>query len=198
MRWGVLLVVAGCYRPTPPEGAACANTTDCPDPLHCYGGICLAMEPDGRDAQPDADPTCSCNSDTLTCANGSQSCDLGCATTAPGPHCVAVVPSNGVDPNAAMALGPTITITGGDATFDTDTGAISGVFVRSPIEGVDADIAFEKRSFGSAQLGVFSFHRLSISSSGRVLLVGNRAAVFMVDHTVTIDGTIDGSASCPG
>src|SRR5438132_13880448 len=40
-----LLVVAGCYSPSPPEGAPCANGEMCPAPLTCVFGTCVAEVP---------------------------------------------------------------------------------------------------------------------------------------------------------
>jgi len=41
----VVLVVASCYAPQPPEGIACAADKTCPDPLVCSFGVCVAEVP---------------------------------------------------------------------------------------------------------------------------------------------------------
>lgn len=69
LSWIVLLV--GCYRPQPPEGAPCARDNDCPSPLQCDQDVCTAhpidasgsidmigdsalIDPDARPAPPGA------------------------------------------------------------------------------------------------------------------------------------------------
>lgn len=62
--WLVVIGVAGCFRPTPPEGAACARGTDCPAPLVCDRGICVGTPTDAdvvdllETPPPDTTPTC--------------------------------------------------------------------------------------------------------------------------------------------
>jgi hypothetical protein len=51
-----LLVAAGCYSPTPPEGAACSSAGTCPDPLMCIAGTCVAQAQVGSDASAECDP----------------------------------------------------------------------------------------------------------------------------------------------
>jgi hypothetical protein len=52
-RWAALLgVVAGCYNPSPQEGAPCTSSTQCPTPQRCFLGACLLGEPPPVDASP--------------------------------------------------------------------------------------------------------------------------------------------------
>src|SRR4051812_35752278 len=71
----VLVAVGACFHPAPPEGAPCANLTDCPSPLVCSNGSCVrtpddAFEPMDApiDIAIDADLSCSCQGSTLSCA----------------------------------------------------------------------------------------------------------------------------------
>jgi hypothetical protein len=41
----LVVCLAGCYAPVPPEGIACAQNGDCPDPLMCTFGKCVAEPP---------------------------------------------------------------------------------------------------------------------------------------------------------
>jgi hypothetical protein len=49
VRWLLVLVIAGCYQPAPQAGTPCSALGDCPTPLHCERGVCVA-EP--SDAMP--------------------------------------------------------------------------------------------------------------------------------------------------
>ncbi|HVK88140.1 MAG TPA: hypothetical protein VM513_28665, partial [Kofleriaceae bacterium] len=54
----ILLValLAGCYEPSPPEGAPCTSAGSCPSPLVCDQGLCVRTPRDAsvRDAARDA------------------------------------------------------------------------------------------------------------------------------------------------
>jgi hypothetical protein len=59
MRWpAATVVLAACYAPTPPSGAACATGQRCPSGLSCIDGLCLEG-PGGfpADARPGDAPT---------------------------------------------------------------------------------------------------------------------------------------------
>jgi hypothetical protein len=192
----VLAGLVGCFHPTPPEGAACAANQDCPSPLHCYGGVCLSHPPDGRNGAIDADLSCTCSgSNTLSCSGQLTACPAGCTTNNGVSRCLEVVPSNGVTPMFPTGGQTSInTLT----TFDTDTGAISGGITRTAGEGVASGIGFQTQGGPGTPLGVFSFAKLSVTSSGVVHFTGSRAAVFVVEGIATISGEVDGSASCYG
>lgn len=53
VRWLLVVVLAGCYRPAPQEGAPCSALGECPTPLHCISGTCRA---EASDAAPDDAP----------------------------------------------------------------------------------------------------------------------------------------------
>ena len=208
MRRGWILVVglSACFHPTPPEGAACANGTDCPDPLICDLGVCVRSPHDSGvdddvpiDVSIDANLTCACQGATLTCGGVAPvTCALGCMPQNPGARCLEVDPSNGVGVTAAAGLTTDITINGGTATFNTDSGAISGVLTRAGGSGVIADIAFELRTTGTQGIGVWTFHRLGLNSGASIRFAGARSAVFVSGTDATIAGTIDGSGGCNG
>lgn len=56
MRWAFasVCVVAGCYAPTPPEGAACGAGGSCPAGLMCTGSVCVRDHGSSPDASRDA------------------------------------------------------------------------------------------------------------------------------------------------
>lgn len=68
------LAFAGCYEPTPPEGAPCSMSAECPGSLRCFDGRCRAEAPD-VDAAPadpdrppiDAAPATGCPTFALQC-----------------------------------------------------------------------------------------------------------------------------------
>jgi hypothetical protein len=65
MRSWWFVALAACYRPSPPEGAPCANGIDCPAPLVCDRGVCVRdpLEDDASievDASIDAAPPTGC------------------------------------------------------------------------------------------------------------------------------------------
>ena len=116
MRFVVALAVAvaGCYRPSPPAGAPCANG-ECPSGLRCVDDICISGDPDGDGSVADADLT----------------------DAAP-----ALVPSNGISPS--LLDGATAMITADKLDFDTETGRIksANVVVREAGQGVRNGIGF--------------------------------------------------------
>ena len=193
----IVLVAAltSCYQPAAPAGAQCASMGQCPPGLSCVAGVCTSGDGGGGDggrggdAGIDADPTCACDGDSLSCASGSTACALGCSSTG-GPHCMALVPSNSVP--ATLVNGTTATSISALTTFDTDTGAITGDVTRDAGIGVISGIAYAQ----TASLGEFAFQQLSIA--GTVQVTGTRAAVFLVAGSMMISGIVDVSAGCYG
>ena len=65
VRWAVLYVLAGCYQPTFPSGAACAIASDCPGGQPCVDNVCGGLvnmtdaQPPDASVQVDADPDAS-------------------------------------------------------------------------------------------------------------------------------------------
>lgn len=200
------MLATGCFHPSPPEGRACANGTDCPDPLICDQGVCVRTPHDSGvdDGEPpdvsiDANLSCTCAGATLTCGGvAPETCALGCMPLSPGARCIEVDPSNGVGITAAATLTANISINAGIATFNTDSGAITGALTRAAGQGVSSEIAFELRASGTQLLGVWTFHRLGLNSGASIRFVGARSAVFVSGTDAAIGGTIDGSGGCYG
>src|SRR5215470_10529298 len=178
----IAAMVAACYRPSPPEGAPCVTTEQCASPLVCDNGMCVRAGTDASieiDARPDADLSCSCNANNqLACPSGTTACPAGCSTMG-GPHCLVVVPSNGVTALFSPIATPVTAIA--LTTFNTETGQITGAVQRAAGEGILGGIGFQKQTFQNAPLGVFSFTALTVSPAGTVHFSGSRAAVFLVE-----------------
>lgn len=128
MRWVAgVAVLAGCYGPSPKEGAPCSVNRECPVPLSCVAGTCVGEGTPPPDAPPDSG-ACTCEGTTLSCPLTDTPCALGCSTV-DGPHCVMLTPSNGVDPTTAQTLNMPIVIDG-TVTFNVDTGRVTGALSR--------------------------------------------------------------------
>ena len=189
--WLVALV-GGCFSPAPPEGSPCLSTEQCPSPLVCSSsGTCASATADSG-TEDGADPTCACAGDTLSCASGDRACELGCVTDPVGAHCAAFAPSNDVGIAELDQVDASIVIEA-EATFDTDTGEVTGGITRPPGEGLADGIVFGTDDFQGAPLGVFWFSSLTIGVDAKITFTGSRAAVFVVETTATIAGTIDGT-----
>jgi hypothetical protein len=142
----------------------------------------------------DADLSCSCAGDHLTCRTGNIACALGCENLGSGgARCLTIVPSNGVDPTLTDEVTTSVAFTGA-VLISTDTGEITGTLSRDPGQGVLDGIGY----YRSATLGVFVFHQFDVGAAGVVHFTGTRAAVFLVGTDATISGTIDGSGGCYG
>src|SRR4051812_3379906 len=90
-----------------------------------------------------------------------------------------IAPSNQVARDRETASLPTIRISD-IATFDTDTGQITGALVRAPGEGIVGPIGIRHAEFGGTELGVFAMSRLDVAPAGVIRLQGTRAAVLLV------------------
>ncbi|MBL0216935.1 MAG: hypothetical protein IPQ07_24030 [Myxococcales bacterium] len=195
------LLAAGCYHPSPLAGAPCAQGDVCPDPLICDRGVCVVERSDAGETPPDvaidADQSCMCSGDTLTCGGASPvTCMLGCQTLSVGARCMEVDASNDVGITAAETLTSDVSVASGVSTFNTESGRISGALSRSSGQGVLDGIAFELRMTGTTPLGVWTFHRLTVMAPATLQFTGTRSAVFVVGTTVTIAGTISGPGGC--
>ncbi|HJL17745.1 MAG TPA: hypothetical protein RMH99_18920, partial [Sandaracinaceae bacterium LLY-WYZ-13_1] len=171
----------------------------------------------GMDAgPPDAGSDAGCDPATFTpfcdvddlvdCVAGglvSTPCPFGCAA----PVCRALVPAN-VGSRVAMDAGTGGLAVGGFETIriDTDTGRVwePGFFdrdIRQESDGVgldpDSGIYYERLGAmpaGGADLGVFVLGSLSVPSTGRIEVVGDRALVLLVGGDVLVEGALDASA----
>jgi hypothetical protein len=129
----------------------------------------------------------------VTCAGPRVACPLGC-TTAGGDHCVRLVPANDVDPTLTSGAMP-VALSSGIATFDTDSGAITGALTRAAGTGVASGIGYYQ--VGS-ELGVFAMGSLSVLANAEARFTGARAVVFLSEGPIQVDGRIDLSAGCYG
>jgi hypothetical protein len=163
-----------------------------------YGATTVIPERDATISAAVTLTSCSpgCAGNLLTtCTGPTVACTLGCSETGDA-HCIGARPSNGVDPVAADPLRGTITIAG-DATFDADTGAISGALTRDAGPGVDAGIGYVQVpafAAGGAPLGIFVFPNLTIEAAATVRFTGTRAVVLLIGDAAKLAGTIDVSA----
>ncbi|HTR51721.1 MAG TPA: hypothetical protein VMJ10_13490 [Kofleriaceae bacterium] len=169
-----LVIVAGCYDPTIHAGIPCGTNEACPTGLMCIQGVCNQPGGSGSDAAADS----ALLADTL-------------------PTGMHVVPSNGVDWTLAGQVSEPITLASA-TQFDTDSGAITGGLTRMPGTGVMAGVGYYQISSGSAELGVFVFEDLDVTSGAVVTFTGGRSAVFYAGAGIAIDGTIDLSGGCSG
>jgi hypothetical protein len=208
----ILLIAAlgaGCYQPSPPEGAPCSPDRSCPSGLKCDDGICVShprdaggdgsLDPDALDAYVFDAPCGACSGDRTSfvpCAGPVVLCPLGCISTS-GDHCAQLAPANGVDPGLTAMTNAT-SVSGGIATFDTSTGTITGAITRASGTGVKSGIGYFQVTSGGVAMGVFTFASLVITSSGEADFVGSRPAVFLSDGAISVAGRIDLSAGCYG
>jgi hypothetical protein len=148
-------------------------------------------------------PGCQGN-ELSTCTGATVTCVLGCSSDGDA-HCTAPTPSNGIDPTQADPLNGTTTISA-SATFDTDTGMITGGLDRQQGTGIASGIGYFQvmaSAASGAALGLFVFHNLKIDAAATVRFTGSRAAVLLVGDTAKIAGVIDVAAghdtrSAPG
>ncbi|HEY4055732.1 MAG TPA: hypothetical protein VGM39_03960 [Kofleriaceae bacterium] len=150
------------------------------------------------DAVPlDANPTCSCSGDTLTCGDQSDvDCPQGCNADPHEPRCNQIAPSNGLVYTPATTVNTDITVL--ESVFvNTDTGEIDGtLFHRDPGEGEKNGIIFSTKEYMGAPLGVFWLRSLSVKNT--ITVGGDRALVVITSGPITIEsnGKFDVSAGC--
>jgi hypothetical protein len=94
MRSVVMVALAGCCAPVPPEGAPCQTSNDCPTPQRCVLGACSLHDAPAVDAgftsRPDAPPDAplpSVDAVSLACTTDGLSCGGTAATFTCGGHC---------------------------------------------------------------------------------------------------------------
>jgi len=180
--WWVLLLVTGCYRPAAAPGSPCSPTGQCPSGQSCVAGTCVL-----GDAGGDACPATACVDDQITDCTGTHACAFGCATGGP-PHCLALVPSNGITTD--LLAGATADVTAADVVFDTETGEIEdgdGGTLRPPGEGVIAGIRFAIRS----GMGVFAAHAFVVDTDAVWDADGENALVLFAADRIDVGGSLD-------
>ena len=181
MRWILgIVALAGCYSPSPKEGARCSVTSECPAPLVCELGVCGRGGHGAVDAMTDAP---------------------GDIDATPGDGAPLFQPSNMIDPTTALGLTMPIVVDG-TTTFNTDTGRVTGALSRAPGIGVSSGIGYHEEMFGATPLAVFSFHSLEVQNAGTIQFSGSRAVVLVIARDVAIAGDLDltgcTAGACPG
>ena len=193
-----VVLVGGCYHPSPPAGAPCNSRGECPSGLECVDDICQEPGALPVDAAIDACPETACVGDDLVGCGSQITCALGCAagSTAKVAHCMEMVPSNGVTP--ALLVGATADLSDRDFDFDTDTGVVtknSGMPVRPAGTGVINGIGFTVID----KMAVFSVHSVDVpalvSSDDDWDVAGDNAIVIYAATTIKVAGRIDAGAS---
>lgn len=188
----LLVVVAGCYQPSPPSGAACANG-QCPSGLRCVDGICISGDPTG-DAQTLSDACgipARCEGEVLVDCEASTPCTLGCSSAGEAPHCRALVPSNGITP--ALLDGATANVIADKLDFDTTDGRIktANIVIREPGEGVRNGIGF----YIIDGMGVFTAASMTVPTGEGWTGGGPNTWVLYSATTITVLGELDAGAS---
>ena len=185
----VVAVLASCYQAKAPAGAPCDPDGDCPSGLSCIAGFCVTGTAASTDAG-DADLSCTCEGNSLSCASGTTACPLGCTMATAPARCLSVMPSNGVP--VELANGTSSVSIGAATTFNTDTGEIDGGITRAAGSGVIAGIAYAQTD----TLGMFAFEQLAITAT--VHFTGTRAVAFLSATDMTITDSVDISGGCYG
>lgn len=194
-----VLLLGGCYHPTPPAGAPCNSRGECPSGLECVDDLCQPPGTLSVDAAIDACPETACLGNELAGCGSRVTCALGCADTGgtvKGPHCMELVPSNGV--TTALLIGATADITGIDFDFNTDTGEVTkegGVLVRPAGTGVINGIGFTIVD----KMAVFSVHSASVAPLANAGddwdADGANAFILYAATTIEVLGRIDVGAN---
>jgi hypothetical protein len=191
------IALVGCYSPHP-IGGTCQTTDECPPGIGCNSGICGGESLGDSGAMNDVALAtgCSCAGDSLICdsagSNANVTCALGCLD-APA-RCARLIPSNAVNPALIDDVTMPISISGAVASFNTDTGAITGSLLRPAQLGVANGIEYQQLG----NMGVFVFASLTVAASGSVSITGTRSAVFWVGGDATLQGPIDGTGGHGG
>lgn len=186
-----LVWVAACFRPAPPAGAPCTDRGECPKGLQCVDNVCVD---EGTPGAPDACPGARCEGDTLVDCSGSQvSCSFGC-TLNNGPHCAALVPSNGVTPDLLNDADALLMID--KLAFDTSDGLIkrANVVIRHSGEGVVDGIGFKILD----GMAIWTAAAITVPAGNDWSFTPDHAVVLYSGTTILVDGTLDLGASGSG
>jgi len=188
----VCCVLAGCFNPSPHEGAPCTSNRDCPDGLACNAENKCVKNPVDTDAGPDIDacPDNACMGDVLVGCGTMVSCTNGCGGTTP--HCLALAPSNGLIPSTLLP-GATADVNQDKLNFDSSDGSIRmmNVDVRDPGTGVKNGIRFETVN----NVGVWVANSWTLSTGNDWSFTGTRPVTLFAAKTITIRSLIDVGAS---
>ena len=190
---GSLALLAGCYNPSPQEGAPCNLDGDCPSGLECNAeNKCVKpVEIDADTSGPDACPGARCEgSDFVDCDGAKITCANGCGGGA-SPHCLQLKPSNGLD--VSMLAGATADVTMDKLNFDGDDGSIrmQNITVRPAGTGVMAGIRYQV--VDGAAVWVANSFKLNAGDSWS--LGGTKAIVLFANTSITLDESLDVNAA---
>ena len=200
MRLGLtLLVAAGCYSPSPAPGAPCGADRVCPDGLRCVGdpGTCerTGLTDDGAvDVAIDACPDATCSGTTLVACGQTITCTYGCMS-GDSPHCAALVPSNGIDPE--LLTGATADVVGTEGwAFHTDDGEIrkGNITLRAAGTGLIGGIRFEIVDGA----GVFAANSFTQIAGKDWNADGTRPLTLFAATTILIAGQVDAAGDLFG
>jgi len=190
-----LVMVAACFKPSPQAGAPCTDRGECPKGLECVDNLCV--EP-GTPGAPDACPGARCEGDTLVDCSGSPvTCALGC-TADNGPHCRALVPSNGVTTDLLTGADALLLID--ELAFDTSDGEIKhrNVIIRHSGEGVVDGVGFTIVD----NMAIWSVAAITVPAGNDWTFTTDHAVVLYSGTTIVVDGVLDlgagGSGGGPG
>jgi hypothetical protein len=158
----------------------------------------------GMGCDPMADTVCSTDFKMLNqCrADGSGfdmiACPAHCTANGGVPHCQLLDPSGAADPTDYQQAGIGDVMITADATFNTDTGAISGGFTRPGMGGVQMGVWFRslQQAGSTVSLGVFGFHSLNLAKGATLHFTGKGPAVLAAAGDLNLDGNLDLTGDC--
>lgn len=171
MRFLAAVVLAGCFHPSIPGGAPCAEDGSCPGDLACRAGRCedpaIDAAVDGpEDASPDA--LIDAMIDAAGCATFSRQFDT-----------------------CTLAAGTSLTLSGTAYTYDTDShvlrnGSAALTVTRALVTGK------------ANPIDVLVVDSLTVTPGSILRVTGSRPFGIVARGTVSISGTIDASAGGAG
>ncbi|HUS66784.1 MAG TPA: hypothetical protein VMZ28_19740, partial [Kofleriaceae bacterium] len=178
------------------ERAVIAATPGC-----TAAAISVGAGDGGGGCDPTADTRCSTDRMSLeTCRpDGSgfdaTPCAFGCAGTTP--HCLRLEPSGALDP-ADYLMATTPTVIAADASFDTDTGAITGGFSRDAGPGLMNAVYYRSvpQPGSTVRIGAFAFGGLSVNPGVTLTFVGRSPVALLSSGNAMIGGTLDLQGNC--
>jgi len=179
------LVLAACFKPAPQAGAPCNDLGECPSGLSCIDNVCVTGP--GSGPQPDACPGARCEGDTVVNCDGSVSqCPLGCSLDG-GPHCLQLVPSNGV--TVDLLDGVTGSLMADKLSFDTGSGQIrrQATIIRNGGEGLVDGVGFHIID----GMAVWSALVFTLPPGEEWTFTNDHAVVLFAATTITVEGTLD-------
>lgn len=150
MRW-LLVMLVGCYSPTPPAGAPCGANDTCPSGLACTGGLCLVpgAESDGPVADASTD-----SSTPDACVTFASQLDT-CGIAAGGDLVLSGTSTYNTDTHQLTSLMGAIDIT--TVQVATSTGLLDLIVVS------DFTLSGTLRVIGDAPFGIVAFGSINVT-----------------------------------